>query len=33
LRDLLEKFGFTPECVYHAAKQQIAAHPRDQGTA
>jgi transketolase len=32
LRDLLEKFGFTPECVYHAAKQQIAAHGRDQGT-
>jgi transketolase len=23
LRDLLKKFGFTPESVYHAAKQQI----------
>jgi transketolase len=24
IRDLLHKFGFTPECVYDAAKKQIA---------
>jgi transketolase len=24
IRDLQNKFGFTPECVYEAAKRQIA---------